>query len=98
MMRPAAPASAQAGHMPHFAAGARLALAVKMQMGPWFGQYLFPTVDLGPDQIFHHRFACDQRRITQRQLQNGAKMLFELRGMGALDCPMAAVVNAWRDL
>ena len=46
-------ALAQAGHMPHFPAGASLALAVEVQVSPGLCQYLVPAVDCGSDKIFH---------------------------------------------
>src|SRR6185369_2391222 len=52
--------SAQPGDMTHFAPRPRLALAVEMQIGARLADDLGPALDLGPDEIFHHRLTRDQ--------------------------------------
>src|SRR5262245_6104068 len=80
--------SAQAGYVTHFTARPRLALAVKVEVGAGFGDIIKPALDVGADQIIHRRASGHQRRIAQRQAEDGAKMLLELRGMRALDRPV----------
>ena len=55
-------------------------------------------VDLVADEIVHRPAAARQRGRAGRQAADGADVLLELRGDGALDRPVAAVVDARRDL
>ena len=51
----------------------------------------------GADQVDHHRRRA-HHRLRQRQAKDGAQVIFELARLGALDCPVARVVNPWGHL
>ena len=62
------------------------------------GDQLGPALDFRANQVFHYGAAAHQPGKAWRQVADGAEVLFELRGHGALDRPMAAVVDPRRDL
>src|SRR5207253_6659239 len=84
--------------MAHLAAGARVVLAVDVDMGAGFRDELGPAIDRVADQVFHGRGSAGQIRRTGWKIADGADVLLELRGDRALDGPVTAVVHAGRDL
>src|SRR4051794_28699614 len=84
--------------MPHLAARAGFALAVNVDVGAALGDQLGPSVDLVADEVFHRRAAACEAGDAGWKSADGADVLLELRGDGALNGPVAAVVDARRDL
>src|SRR3954468_5845906 len=84
--------------MAHLAAGAGFAFAVEMEVDATFGDEFGPALDVAADEVLHHRVAAGEAGDARRQAANGADVLLELRGDRALDGPVAAVVDAGRDL
>ncbi len=84
--------------MAHLAAGAGFALAVEVEVGAGLGDQLGPALDVVADEIVHRRAAADEVGRAGRQAADRADVLLELRGDRALDRPVAAVVDARRDL
>src|ERR1700733_11080501 len=82
--------------MPHLAARSDLELAVKMQSEIRLGKDVAPVLSVLADQIVHFDPAA-ARRPAERPAGNGADMLLELRGLRALEGPMARIVDARRD-
>src|SRR3954468_8811151 len=76
----------QPRHMPHLAAQARFALAIKMQGAAT--RQAFPGIGLGADDVLHHRGGM-AGRIAERPAGHGADMLFELGAGAGLKRPVA---------
>ena len=57
-----------------------------------------PAVGVVAEQVFHRHRRPSQRRRSQRQAADGADVVLELRGRGALDRPVPRIVNARRHL
>src|SRR5690348_7441165 len=85
-------------HMPHFAAGARLRLAIEVQAGAGLSKDLGPSVHFLADEIVHFDGCTMPRRHAERPACNRSDVLFELRGDGAVQCPMSGIMNPWGDL
>ena len=83
--------------MAHLAAGARLALAVEMQLSAGLGENLAPGQNLVADQILHHRPRVMLDR-SQRQAADGAHELLELAGDTGIDRPVAGLMRPLRQL
>ena len=79
--------------MAEFAAGAR-GFAVEMEMSVGDGED-FGGVGEVANQIEHGAVAGRAGR-AEREAEYGAKMIFELAGDGAFDCPVAGIVHARR--
>src|SRR6476619_1113278 len=84
--------------MAHLAAGAALAFAVDVNVEVRLGDQRGPAVDVVAYEIVHHGALADELGRPRRKIADRADMLLELRGDGALDRPVAAVVHAGRDL
>src|SRR4249919_1494213 len=84
--------------MTHLAAGASFALAVDVEVRATLGSEFWPAADVVTDQVFHHRATPGKAGQAGRQVANGADVLLELRSDRAFNRPVAAVVNARRDL
>ena len=83
--------------MAHLAPRADLELAIEMQGEIGLGEDVAPVLGVLADQIVHFDPAATHR-CAERPAGNGADMLLELRGLRALERPMAGIVDAWRDL
>ena len=84
-------------HVAHLAARTGLALAVEVQMRAGLGQDARQVATSSPIR-FAHLDAAEPARRAERPAADGAHVLLELRGLGALDRPMAGIVNARGDL
>ena len=88
--------------MPHLATGARLELAVKMQLGLWQGRNFVPgrlafgRPDITEDVPHGHRSM--ESTGTGRQATNHAHLLFELGSIAGVDRVMPRVVRTRRHL
>src|SRR5678815_3278557 len=71
-------------------------LAVEVQVRAGLGQDIGGRRD-GADEI-DHRGMSARRGVAQGESQNGAEMVLELAGDGAILRPVAGVVHAWRHL
>ena len=78
--------------MAHLAARSGRAFAVEVEVGAGFRQGGLPRIVA--DQVFEADLAPRQRRGAQGEAADGADVVFELRGVGALDRPMAGIVDA----
>ena len=87
-------ASRQARDVAHLPAWPCLAFSIEVQRGSRLGHIIGPSFDVRPDQIFHCRAGGHQRWVAKRQTQDSTEVLLKLRGVGPLDRPMAAIVNA----
>src|ERR1700735_3285521 len=83
--------------MAHLAARSDLELAVKMQSEIGLAEDVAPVLSVLTDQIVHFDPAATRGR-AERPAGNGADMLLELRGLRALESPMAGIVDTRRDL
>ena len=84
--------------MAHLPSGSRLALAVDVHVRAALGDELGPTLDVRADEIVHDGAAAHQAGQARRKVADCADVLLELRGDRAFDRPVAAVVDARRDL
>src|SRR5688572_12088525 len=84
--------------MPHLPAGPGFALVVEMEVGAWLGGQLWPAVYVLANEVFHSDRVAYPITRAERQATDRADMLFELRSEGPLYRPVAAVVDARRDL
>ena len=87
---------AEARHMPHFSPRTRFALVVEMKVAAATRPLVRPTVRRRGRSDFPSLPRRNQRRIAEGKAEYGAQVLLELRGMGALDRPVAAIVDARR--
>src|SRR6202044_1037775 len=83
--------------MAHLAARSDLELAVKMQSEIRLGEDVAPVLSVLADQIVHFDPAA-ARRPAGGPAGNGADMLLELRGLRALERPMAGIMDARREM
>ena len=83
----------QPGDVAHFAARARLGLAVEVDGGAGLGGEGAPFVDIGADQIGHHRIAV-ARRLAERPAANRPNMVLELADETGIERPMAGIMDA----
>src|SRR6202042_3473070 len=86
-----------ARHVAHLAARSDLELAIEMQSEIRLGEDVAPVLSVLADQIVHFDPAATHR-CAERPAGNGADMLLKLRGLRALESPMAGIVDARRDL
>src|SRR5690606_2403939 len=84
------------GDVAHFPSGPRLVLAVEMQRRAAVAEDVAPAIRLLSDEIAHLDLAVPARR-AERPAADRPHMLLELGGHGAVDGPMAGIVNAGRD-
>src|SRR3546814_8895318 len=73
----------QTGDVAHLAAGARLALAVKVEMGGRVGEDVAPARHILSDQILHRDFGDNQIGGAERQAADRANVILELGGKRA---------------
>ncbi|PAV68576.1 hypothetical protein WR25_06960 [Diploscapter pachys] len=78
--------------MAHLAARSGGAFAVEVEVGAGFRQGGLPRIVA--DQVFEGHLAPRQRRGAEGEAADRADVVFELRGVGALDRPMAGIVDA----
>src|SRR5271165_4130586 len=86
-----------AGDMAHLAVGADFELAVEMEAEVRLGQDIAPFLGVLADQIVHLGPAAPGRG-AERPPRDGADVLLELRGLRALDRPVAGIMHPGRDL
>src|SRR5277367_2829805 len=86
-----------AGDVAHLAVRADFELAVEMEGEVWLGEDVAPFLGVLADQVVHFGPAAPGRG-AERPAGDGADMLLELRGLGALDRPVAGIVHPRRDL
>src|SRR5215207_269767 len=84
-------------HMPHLAAGAGRALAVKMEVSVRVVEDRAPAPGVVADEVRHPDAAPAGGR-SERPAADGAHVLLELRRDRALDGPMAGVMHPRRNL
>src|SRR4051812_35273652 len=85
------------GHMAHFAAWPRRPLAIEMNGGARDAEPLLVVADLLADQIGHGDRAV-AHWFSKRPAGDRPDMLLELRDGGAVERPMARIVDPRRDL
>src|SRR6516165_4153118 len=83
--------------MAHLAAWADFQLAVEMEVKVGLSEDVAPVLSILPDQVVHFDPAATRWR-SQRPAGDGANMLLELRGLRALEGPVAGIVDARGDL
>src|SRR5574337_1643032 len=86
-----------AGDMAHLAVRPELELAVKMQAKVRLGEDVAPVLGVLADEIVHFRPAAPCRR-AERPAGDGADVLLALRGLRAVERPVAGIVDARGDL
>jgi hypothetical protein len=67
----------------HLPAGAGLALVIEVKRGAWFGDEIRPSFYVRTDKVLHRGARGDQAEVAKRQAEDGAEVLFELRGFRA---------------
>jgi len=83
--------------MAHLAAGPHFQLAIEVQAQVRLGKNIAPFLGVLADQVVHLDAPAPRRR-AERPAGNGADMLFELRGLRAVQRPVAGIVDARRKL
>ena len=73
--------------MAHLAAGPRLGLAVEVDGSAGLGGKLAPFLDVGADQIGHHRIAV-AGGLAERPAANRPDMVLELAREAGVERPM----------